>query len=269
MILRKVIGVLFIAAAVAGAIFSLLGLVEIWRYRPVVTRTVTDSLVLFDQTLTTTRDGLTIVGQVVKTTTEDVASLQTTTQALATAIHDTSPMLESMINLTGQTFPEVVGATQTSLGSAQKSALLIDNVLAALTSIPFSPVKAYKPEVPLHTALAEVSTSLDTLTPSLAIINTSLEDGKTNLGALEAEINKISATTQGISLTLGEARTVIDQYKTITTKLKVRLEAIQLHAPAWVTAITWILSFVFVWLLIAQLGLAMQGFNLLRGQRSQ
>ena len=269
MILRKMIGVLFIAAAVAGAIFSLLGLIEIWRYRPVVIRTVTDSLVLFDQTLTTTRDGLTIVGQVVQTTTEEVASLQTTTQALATAIHDTNPMLKSLITLTGQTFPEAVDATQTSLGSAQKSALLIDNILAALTSIPFSPVKAYKPDVPLHTALAEVSTSLDTLPPSLVSIKTSLEDGKTNLGALEADMNKISETTQGISLTLGEARTVVDQYKTITTTLKERLEAIQLNAPAWVTGITWILSFVLVWLLIAQLGLGMQGFNLLRGQRSQ
>jgi hypothetical protein len=264
---KKLVGYLFISAAVIGVIFSLVGLIEIWRYRPVVMRTVKDSLALFDQTLTTTQDGLTIVGQVVQTTAEDVASLQTTTQALAQAIHDTNPMVDSLINLTGHTFPEAVGATQTSLASAQKSAQLIDNVLSALTSIPFSPVKAYKPEVPLHTALAEVSTSLDTLPPSLVSINTSLEDGKANLVVLEAEINKISATTQGISLTLGEAQTVIDQYETITTKLKVRVEAIQLDAPAWVTAIAWILSFVLFWLLIAQLGLGMQGFSLLRDQR--
>ena len=267
--IKKIVGYLFISAAVVGAIFSVLGLIEIWHYRPVVTRTVKDGLALFDQTLTTTQGGLTIVGQVVQTTTQDVSSLQTTTQALAQAIHDTNPMVNSLINLTGHTFPEAVGATKTSLASAQSSAQLIDNVLAALTGIPFSPVKAYKPEVPLHTALAEVSTSLDTLPPSLVSINTSLEDGKTNLGVLEAELNKISATTQGISLALGEARTVIDQYETITTELKVRVEAIQLVAPAWVTAIAWILSFVLFWLLIAQLGLGMQGFNLLREQRSQ
>jgi hypothetical protein len=267
MILRRLIGVLFVAAAVAGAIFSLLGLIEIWRYRPVVMRTVTDSLALFDQTLNTTQEGLTIVGQVVQTTAEDVASLQTTTQALATAIHATNPMVDSLINLTGHTFPETVGATQTSLASAQSSAQLIDNVLAALTSIPFSPVKAYKPEVPLHTALAEVSTSLDTLPPSLASIKTSLEDGKTNLGALETELNKISATTQGISLALVSAQTVIDQYKATTTQLKLRVEGIQIHAAAWVTTCAWMLSFMLAWWLIVQLGLGMQGFNLLRGQR--
>jgi hypothetical protein len=269
MILRRLIGVLFVAAAVVGAIFSLAGLVEIWRYRPVVVRAVKDNLALFDQTLGTTQEGLTIVGQMVQTTTQDVASLQTTTQALATAIHDTNPMVDSLIDLTGQTFPEALGATKTSLASAQKSAQLIDNVLGALTSIPFSPVKAYKPEVPLHTALAEVANSLDTLPPSLASINTSLQDGKANLGDLEAEINKISDTTQGISLALGSAQTVIEQYQTINTKLKVRTEAIQPNATAWITAISWILSFGFAWLLIAQISLGMQGINLLREKHTE
>ena len=265
MILKRLVGFLLVIAAAAGIIFSVVGLIEIWRYRPVAARAVTDNLALFDQALTTTQDGLTIVGQVVQTTTVDVASLQTTTQALALAIHDTNPMLDSLISLTSKDFPATIGSTQTSLASAQNSALIIDNVLTALTS--FSPVAIYKPAVPLHTALAKVSTSLDTLTPSLATINTSLADGKTNLGALEVELNKISDTTKGISLTLGSAQTVIDQYKTVTTQLKARVEAIQQVAGTWMTTITWILSFVLGWLLIAQLGLGVQGLNLLRGQR--
>jgi hypothetical protein len=266
-LLRKLIGILFIIAAVAGIIFSVVGLIEIWRYRPVVTQTVTDNLAVFDQTLNTTQQGLTIVGQVVQTTTVDVASLQTTTQALATAIHDTNPMLDSLTRLTGKDFPAAISATQTSLASAQSSALLIDNVLAALTSIPFSPVGAYKPDVPLHTALAQVSTSLDALTPSLASINTSLADGKTNLGVVEVELNSMSDTTKGISDTLAGAQTVIAQYQTVTAQLKLRVEATQLAAPGWMTTATWVLTFVLGWLLVAQLGLAVQGFGLLQGQR--
>jgi hypothetical protein len=267
MILRRLVGYLFIIAAAAGMLFSLVGLITIWRYRPVVTRSVTDNLALVDRALGTTQDGLTIVGQMVQTTVDEVASLQATTQAVALAIHDTNPMLDSLINLTRIDFPKTVGAAQTSLASAQGSARLIDNVLAALTGIPFSPVAAYRPEVPLHTALAQVSTSLDTLPSSLATINTSLVDGKTSLGTLELELNKISETTKGISLTLGSAQTVVDQYKDATTQLKERVEAAQRHAPAWITAISLILSFMLVWLLIVQLGLGMQGFNLIRGQR--
>src|SRR5437868_13463331 len=98
--LRRLIGFVFVVAAVAGIVFSVYGLVQIWRYRPVVTKTVTDNLVLFDQTLSTTQQGLIIVGRVVQTTTLDVASLQTTTEAMARAIHDTNPMLDSLNTLT-------------------------------------------------------------------------------------------------------------------------------------------------------------------------
>ena len=264
MILRRLVGFLLILAAAAGIIFSAAGLIAIWRYRPVATKAVTDNLALFDQTLNTTQGVLTIVGQVVQTTTVGVDSLQTTTQALAQAIHSTSPMLDSLTSLTSKGLPAAVGAAQTSLASAQTSALLIDNVLAALTSIPFSPVAAYKPAIPLHTALAQVSDSMNTLTPALITINTSLAEGKTNLGVVETELTKISETTQGIGSTLSNAQTVIDQYKAVTTQLKANVVAAQRVAPAWMTTITWILSFVFGWLLIAQLGLGMQGLTMLR-----
>src|SRR5260221_12730175 len=96
-------------------------------------------------------------------------------------------MPDSLNRLTGRNFPAAITATQASLASAQGSALLIDNVLAALTSIPFSPVAAYKPDIPLHTALGQVSTSLDALTPSLASINTSLAAGQGSLRVVEVE----------------------------------------------------------------------------------
>src|SRR5664280_2880318 len=150
MLLRKIVGILLVIAAAAGILFSLIGLIEIWRYRPVVTKTVVENLALVDQSLNTTQDVLTIVGQVVQTTTIDVTSIQATTQALALGIHDTNPMLDSLISLTSTDLPATVSATQTSLASAQNSALLIDNVLTALTSIPFLSVDAYKPVVPLH-----------------------------------------------------------------------------------------------------------------------
>jgi hypothetical protein len=268
MILRRLVGFLLVIAAVAGIVFSLVGLVEIWRYRPAATKAVIDNLALGDQALGTTKDVLTIVGQVVQITTNDVASLQATTKAVAVSIHDSNPMLDSLISLTGKDLPAAVSAAQTSLASAQSSALLIDNVLSALTSIPFSPVAAYKPAVPLHTALASVSTSLDGLIPSLATINTSLADGKTNLNVMDVELTNVSETTQGISSSLANAQTVIDQYKAVTTQMKASVETAKSAAQAWMMAITWILSFVLGWLLIAQLGLGIQGLDMLGGRRA-
>jgi hypothetical protein len=156
LILKRIVGFLLVIAAVAGIIFSPVCLIEIWRYRPVVTKTVIDDLALGGQALGTTQGILTIVGQAVQITTSDVASLKSTTRALALAVHDTNPMLDSLISLTSKDLPAAVSATQTSLASVQNSALLIDNVLAALTSIPFSPVAAYKPDFPSGFATVEV-----------------------------------------------------------------------------------------------------------------
>jgi hypothetical protein len=128
------------------------------------------------------------------------------------------------------------------------------------------PTSAYKPDVPLHTALAQVSTSLNSLKPALVTINTSLVDGKTSLGVVEGELAKMSDTLKGIGVTLGSAQTIISQYQTTTAQLKQRVEATQVVASGWITTITWILTFLLVWLLIAQLGLGAQGLDLLRAR---
>ena len=252
-----------VIAAVSGIIFSIFGMVEVWGFKPMLTQSVGDNLAVLDQTLSTTEDGLTVVGQMVQIITTDVGSLYTTTQALAQAIHATNPMLDSLSTLSGKTLPDAIGATQSSLASAQGSALLIDNVLS-----PFSPVAQYKPAVPLHTALAQVSTSLDEIPASLATINTSLISGKANLGQVEGELANISETVKGISDNMDNAQKVIDQYKNITIQLKTRVEAAHLAAPGWITGIAWGATFFLVWLLIAQLGLCMQGLDLLRGRRA-
>ncbi|HEY5158625.1 MAG TPA: hypothetical protein VII93_11750, partial [Anaerolineales bacterium] len=98
-------------------------------------------------------------------------------------------------------------------------------------------------------------------------INTSLAEGKTNLGIMDGELTKISDTTQGMSSTLASAQTVIDQYKATITQLKANVETAQREAQAWILAITWILSFVLVWILIVQLGLCLQGLDLVRDRR--
>jgi hypothetical protein len=267
--IRRLLGFLFLIAAAAGIIFSIVSLIQIWRYEEVVTQNVVDNLALVDQALDATQDGLTVVDQVVETTKVDVTSLQTTTRALALAIHDTNSMLTSLSTMASKDFPDSVKATQTSLASAESSALLIDNTLAVITSIPFLPLSAYKPQVPLHTALAEVSTSLDSIPTSLATIHTSLDNGKVNLEVVEVELDNISETTKEISSALGSAQTAIGHYQTVTKQVKARVEALQLVAPGWIKTVTWVLSFVLVWVLISQLGLGLQGLDILQAHRKQ
>lgn len=266
MIIKRVFGLTLILAAAAAFIFSAFSLYELWHIKPAVTQKVTDVLTLFDQTLSITQDGLVVVGQGVQTTRTDVGSLQTGIQALAQTLHETGPMLDSLTSVTSKALPAVINSTQSSLAAAQNSAQIIDNLLLTVTSLPFLPLAPYKPDVPLHTALSQVSSSLNSLPSALDSINTSLNDGKANLGILEEQLNSMSETTQGIGNSLDNAQAIIDHYKSVNTQLKAQVETAQSNAANWITIAAWILSFLLVWLLIAQLGLGMLGMEMLLGR---
>ena len=135
---------------------------------------LTDTLALYDQTLVVTRDGLTKIGLLVETTSLDVTSLAGDRPGAGANLHETTSMADSLTGLTSKDLPGAIEATQTSLVSAQSSALLIDNALGAITSIPFLPVAVYKPDVSLHTALAQVVDSLNSIKPALVTFSSSL-----------------------------------------------------------------------------------------------
>jgi hypothetical protein len=261
--LRKALGYILILFAVAGFIFGIIGLIGVWEIRSRITTAINENLSLLDRTLTTTQDGLKTIAEMTAATHKDVTSLINTTQALAQAIRDAGPSLDALSNLTSKDLPATISATQTSLASAQNSALLIDNLLTTLTSIPLLPLAPYRPTVPLHTALGQVSDSLNALTPSLSKINSSLLTSKTNLANLQDEISKISETTKGISSSFDSTQAIIAQYQSANAQIKSQVVSAQKTAPEIILGSALVLSFFLVWFLIAQIGLGLQGLALI------
>jgi hypothetical protein len=264
MSLRRLSGVLLIIFAGTGIFLCILGLVFGWIYEPKLTTTIVDNLTLIDQSLTSTEVVLTTVEKMVQITSLDVASLQTTTKALSIGIHDANPMFDSLIQLTGKDLPEAIGTTQASLDSAQSSALIIDNTLSAVTRLPYFPLPPYKPAVPLHTALENVSTSLNTIKPSLLKINTSLSGGKSDLQIVDSELTKIIESTQKIAGSLGDAETVINNYKRSISQLRVNMHGMESAIPRWILICAWMLTFLLIWLILGQVGLALHGYEILK-----
>jgi hypothetical protein len=264
MTLRKTAGTLLVAAAGAGIILSLLGLLAVWVYRPKVTRSVVENLALVNQGFNSTEAVLSTVDQMVQTTSADVSSLQTTTQALSLGIHDANPMFDSLMQLTGRDLPNAITSTQASLASAQSSAVLIDNTLSAISRLPIFPVPPYNPDVPLHTALQNVSTSLDNLSPSLLKINASLGSGKTDMAAVDTELSRISASTQEIGISLANAQAVLIVYKGTIRQLRSNLEGATGKLPKWILIGCWIVSLVFAWTIISQIGLGLHGLEMMQ-----
>ncbi len=264
---KRIFSIVFLVAASIGTVICIAGIIQVWRFRATVDEVAAVTLDTLQATVVTTEEALAVIGDLVETTSEDVALIEATVQTVTLTIEDTNQVLESLTTLTGTDLPDTINASQVSLESAQASALLVDDVLSAMTSIPFLRLTKYQPDVPLNVALGEISDSLEPLNPSLANISEGLGSASANLEALERELRLISETTREIGAVLVEASGVIEDYQAITGDLSNRIENMQRVASANVTTTAWILTFFLLALLFSQLGLAERGLAMARGEQ--
>lgn len=264
----RIVGIALIIASIGGLIFSLAGLVSIWILRPTIKNNIMENVELFRSALETTAEGLAIADASLHLSIESVSALQVTVDATARSIDATIPMISTLTDLTKEDLPEVVENAQTSLVAAQESARIIDSVLTALASIPFVPRDIYNPPVPLHIALERVSESMDTLPIALKTIEDSLAASGENLEIIQGDIDRMSTDISGIRTSLLEAESVIAQYEDLVASMLERIRPMEERLPFQIDITVWVISFILVWAAIAQVGLLIQGWDLLTRVRT-
>jgi uncharacterized coiled-coil protein SlyX len=259
---RRIIGILLIITAIISFLVSLFFLAQIWRLRQPLTNRLVENLDLLYATTVTTEDSLVLVEETITDLLTAMGTLQTTTISIAQSIHDTGILADSFGTIVGDDFPDTITDTQTAIASAQASAVVIDNVLNALASIPLIGID-YNPPLPLNLALGQVSDSLSSMPPALEEIQEDLETAHANLIHLEETVITINQHLQKISENLVLAQAVIDEYQIEINQLKERLDHSRTSAPGWITTTAWVLTFIIAWLSISQFGLLLQGFDTL------
>ncbi len=265
--IRRIIGALLVATASFGFLFCLLAVVQVWRLKPTLEKSLSAELDLASSLISTTDDSLAIAKRSLEAASGNVDSLEKATEILAQSLEDSQPIVDSLIALVGTDLPRTITATQTSLESAQTSALLIDNTLAALSRIPLLGLGRYRPDVPLNVALGQVSASMTGLPASLQTIEASLETANTNLEVMNLQVTLIGQDIQQINQNLAEARGVIDQYQASILVLQNQVSRAQAGLPPTLNRLAWLLTFILVWLGVMQIGLFTQGSALLRPTR--
>jgi len=265
--IKRITGIVLIIAAVGGLLFSLAGLVGTWALKPAITSNLLSDVGTLSDALTATSDGLQIASDSLSTSIDSVTALQYTVQATADTIDTTTPMVETMATLAKEDLPATITATQTSLLAAQESAKIIDGVLGALNNIPFIPNNVYDPPVPLHVALADVSASLEGLPPALKTIDQSLETSGENLKSIHKNINLMADNIKTIQASLEDAQGVVDAYQKLVSDMQKRTIHIEERMPGWINLLAVLMTFIFLWLFVAQIGLCLQGWDLLRDRK--
>jgi hypothetical protein len=260
-VLKRLFGIILVLFAAASLLVSLITLVQVWRLRYPVLENLQSGLDVISATLETTSEGLAITGQSLDSLQASVTALAGTVDTLGKTLDDTTPMVQTLIVLTGKDMPESITTAQTSLDAAQQAAKIIDTFLRALT---FLVPSAYNPAVPLDVALGDLSDSLDGLPQDFHTIETSLKDTQLNLIAIQIQIDLISGQIGQINTSLADAQKVVSQYELLVTRLAKFVAQIQARLPFWVDTTTIALTFFLIWLAIIQFDFIGRGWKLAR-----
>lgn len=262
--LFQLIGILLIVTAVGGSLLSFVGLFTIWKINHELTVAARETTETIDTILHTTIQGLIVTDESLGNAISNLDALKLTLLSTGEAINSTTPLISSFSNIITEELPDTLIATQTSLTTAQSSARLIENVLTSVTGIPFFPGEPYRPETPLHITLGEVSESLDPLAESLLGMRSGLSNTQTNLLIIDLEMKVMSRHITHVNASLADARKVVNEYQDGVAELQEQSSVLNELVSTWVNTFTWLFTFGFVWLGFAQLGLVIQGYQLIK-----
>jgi methyl-accepting chemotaxis protein len=266
----RLAGLLLVFGAILGTIVAIAGLIFIWRAEPAASEAITGTIDLLDTTLTTTSDTMLIVNGSLYQMKDNLGVIRFSLEDASQTMQATANVTSSVADLIGDDFSKVVVETQLSLLSVQNSARMIDNTLSLISSIPLigpSLGGGYRRDMPLEASINEVSLSLEPVPDSLQEVQTGLKQTARNFELMKNDLDDLITTIDEIETGLAGAEAVMTDYQEIFSKSQERLQSARTATPDFVRFLLWGSAAFFVWLLIAQLGLLLHGFDLLLYKR--
>ena len=262
-IINQIFGITLIVAAVLGILFNITGVVITWKYKDQVTTSAVTTVKLLTSTLDSTVQGLEVATSALEISINSVSALQNSVNAAATTIESAKPVLESLSGLIDGTLPKTITTAQTALNGAQEGARVIDSVMKVVAGLPFVSDNIYNPETPLHEALGKLSESLDELPTTLDTMGSSLDTSTSSVETIHQDITTIAENIGSIEASLEDAQAVLIEYKTTASVLSARLKILEERLPLIINVMAGVLTFIFIWLTLAMVGLLFQGLEMM------
>lgn len=112
--------------------------------------------------------------------------------------------------------------------------------------------------------LVEISSLANGIVGIVNLIGSGIEAPETQNTDLATNVQTMTANLNQVNNSLIEAQEVVDSYQLAVDNATTQLETIQENGPTWITLTAVILTIILVWLAIAQIGLLLQGVELIR-----
>lgn len=148
-----------------------------------------------------------------------------------------------------------------TLDTTSEGLLVVDDSLNAATGT--LSVTAQTTETMAQT-LVEISSLANGIVGIVNIVGGGIEAPDPQNTDLAADVQLMTSNLHQVTTNLVEAQNVVDNYQIAVNGAKFQLEYIQQNGPTWITVTTVVMTIILVWLAIAQVGLLLQGAELIR-----
>jgi hypothetical protein len=262
---RRLLGSALIAASILGLIVTAIGLAAVpragRRFRQRAAEAVDLALLAVD----TTGESLDIAGNSLEATLGTLDAVQAIVRDSSHALQDSDPLLESLATIAGQEIPAVIESLQLALAAAQDSAAVIDRLLFGLNAISALTGLTYNPPVPLAESITLVSDSLRDLPGIISSADGELDTARTDLQSISDDVTLLASDLDEVRRNVAQTRTMIDQYQLVVDSLRTNLIDLRVSLPSAIRWAVWGAGFVLVWLLVTQIALLFQGWEMVTG----
>lgn len=267
--IRHFFGFALILFSILGLVVSTAGLLAVPKVAGRLRISIEEGLDLTLLALDATDESLVLAGTSIKQAIAALDSVRETTLGIGQTLDETDPLLNSVGDIVGQELPAIVESTQESLASSEASARVIDQVLYSLNTVAAVTGIEYDPETPLAESIADVSDSLDSLPESFEAIEEDMAAAQSNLGFVEQGATSLAGNLADIGVSLSQAQEVIEKYRTVVGRLETNISNLSQRLDASMRAVVWGFSLLLVWLIISQIGLVFQGWEMVGWERKQ
>jgi Mg2+ and Co2+ transporter CorA len=277
-VLRKILGVTVMIAGILGIILSMSGIITVWVLKPTIQQGAETVLSTLNVSLETSIRAVEVTRDALGATINSINALQTMLEATASAVKSTAPMLENINEFMADKLPSTINAATDSLKAAQQGAEIIDGAIRSfdsfkmvLSAIPLiggfiePPQESYNPERTLAQSLGDVAGNLSDLPDTISAISTNLDQADDNLVTIQDSLDTMAINVSQISVSLGEYQKMLAESQKSMQATQVILQNIQNNLNTILSAIAAALTLFFLWLLIAQVVILSQGYELFQG----
>lgn len=277
-ILRRILGLLVMIAGILGLLLSLAGLGVVWAAIPTAAVYVDATLDTLNRSVITSKSVMETTKQALGATIDSVDALSAMLGATAATVKDTRPVVGEIDTIMAVTLPSTLKATSDSLYTAQEAARVLESTIQSLDTFRFllsgvpligdmvgQPGESYNPEKPLADSLGELAVNLEGLPKTFIGMSNNLSTTDDNLESVQENLIVMSDSVKLISVSLAEYQSMIGQSQASMDDLASILANLQSNLVTILNYVAIVLTLFFVWLLVAQIVILSQGWELYRG----